>query len=105
MLKTCDTTRVPGFKSRTSFGRSRSLRLCTNGVDYKPGEKSMTAFEVARHIVVCEIWFLDAILTGQFADEAARPAQSATTCQELADWYATSARERLPLLEHLSTDD
>ena len=29
MLNTCDTTREPGLSSRTSFGRSRSLRLCS----------------------------------------------------------------------------
>lgn len=96
---------LPQLRSEQAVTRRILAAVPPNGVDYKPGEKSMTAFEVARHIVVCEIWFLDAIITGQFAEEAARPALSATTCQALAEWYATSARERLPLLEQLSTDD
>lgn len=64
----------------------------------------MTAFELARHIVVCELWFLDAVINGHFAEEASRPPESETTCQDLAHWYAEKAPLRFPLLDQLSAD-
>jgi len=27
------------------------------GEQYKPGPKSMTAFQLVRHIAICELWF------------------------------------------------
>lgn len=95
---------LPQLRSEQAVTQRILAAVPPSGVDYKPNEKSMTAFEVARHIVVCEIWFLDAILTGQFATDEARPAQSATTCQALADWYSQNVSARLPLLEQLPTD-
>jgi uncharacterized damage-inducible protein DinB len=95
---------LPQLRSEQAVTQRILAAVPPSGVDYKPGDKSMTAFEVARHIVVCELWFLDAIITGQFADEAARPAQSATTCQAVAEWYATNALERLSQLEQLPTE-
>jgi len=68
---------------------------------YKPGEKSMSAFALARHIAVCELWFLDAVIHGQFEDTAAPP-ETATTCQDIAVWYAENFSRRIPLLEQLS---
>jgi len=76
-----------------------------DGEDYKPGRKSMSAFELARHNAVCELWFLDAVINGQFGDDVAPPPKTATTCQNLAGWFAENARRRILRLEHLSAED
>lgn len=35
--------------------------------DYRPDEKARTALELARHIPLTDMWFLDAINNGEFA--------------------------------------
>jgi uncharacterized damage-inducible protein DinB len=71
---------------------------------YKPNPKCMTAFELSRHIAICELWFLDAVISGEF-DEPARPPDSATTCGDLAAWYAENTSLRIPLLLGRSGQD
>jgi uncharacterized damage-inducible protein DinB len=39
--------------------------------DYKPDEKSRTAWELTTHLATSDIWFLDAILTGDFSFDPA----------------------------------
>jgi uncharacterized damage-inducible protein DinB len=75
-----------------------------DGGSYRPGEKSMSAFELARHIAICELWFYDAILQGEFG-EGVRPPETATTCQDVAGWFAENARTRLSLLAELPGED
>ncbi len=72
--------------------------------NYRPGDRSMTAFELARHIAICELWFLDAIIHGEF-QEAQTPPPTATSCQAVAGWYAENFRLRLPRLEQLPAAD
>ena len=67
---------------------------------YKPGHKSMTALELARHIALCELWFLDAVIHGQFTD-APVPPDTASTCQQIAAWFADHFNRRIPLLAQL----
>ncbi|MCC6988877.1 MAG: hypothetical protein IT181_07750, partial [Acidobacteria bacterium] len=35
--------------------------------NYKPDDKSRSAWELATHLATSDIWFLDSIVTGQFA--------------------------------------
>jgi uncharacterized damage-inducible protein DinB len=46
--------------------------------DYKPDEKSRSAWELAKHIAMADVWFLDGIVKGafQFDREAAAKADS-----------------------------
>lgn len=74
-----------------------------SGDQYQPSPISMTAFRLARHIIICELWFLDAILNGEFGADP-RPPESATTCQALAAWYAECCSQRIPLLQQLSAE-
>ncbi len=73
--------------------------------DYQPGDKAMSAFALARHIAICDLWFLDAVLNGQFEEDATRPPESAITCREIAAWYGEKMRSRIQLLESLSDAD
>ena len=71
---------------------------------YRPHPHGKSALELARHIVLCEIWFLDAILNRQFGEliPLAKPIES---CQEAAELYAAEFARRIPLLEALSDAD
>lgn len=72
--------------------------------NYRPDAKSRSALELARHIALTEIWFLDGILTQRF-DEIILPPDSMRTCLEVAQWYAENFAQRLSRLQALSGTD
>ena len=45
--------------------------------DYKPDEKSRTAWELAKHVATADLWFLDSICDGAFVFDPV-PAHRAT---------------------------
>lgn len=92
---------LPQVKSEQAVTQKILSAVPTGQEHYKPGPKSMSAFELARHIAICELWFLDAIITGQFED-IQPPPEAAGTCREIAGWYAENFNRRIPLLEGLS---
>jgi uncharacterized damage-inducible protein DinB len=49
-----------------------------NGRDYRPDPKSRTAWELATHIAVTDVWFLQSIIDGKFNydPEAAKSAEA-----------------------------
>lgn len=58
--------------------------------DYKPDEKSRTAWELTTHLAAGDIWFLDSILTGQFAYDPATAAKAESqfsNVREVVDYY------------------
>jgi uncharacterized damage-inducible protein DinB len=53
--------------------------------DYKPEVNSRTAFDLAHHIAICDVGFLQAVAANSFG---AFPAKcEAKTIPELAEWY------------------
>lgn len=92
---------LPQLKSEQAVTQRLLASVPPNGESYKPGEKSMSAFELARHIALCELWFLDAVIQGEFGEITAPP-DTVTTCQDLAVWYAGSVRRRNAAIEQLS---
>lgn len=53
--------------------------------DYKPQENSRSAWDLAHHIAICDVGFLQAVSANSFS---AFPAKcDATTIPALADWY------------------
>lgn len=71
---------------------------------YTPHAKSRTALQLAWHIAVVEIWFLDAVIHRRFGSTEPMPAGLGAGT-DVAQWYAESFARRLPLLEALSGDD
>jgi len=71
---------------------------------YRPDPKSRTAFELARHIAVVEIWFLDAIIDRRFGEVPALP-DPVVTAQHVAQWYLENFTRRLAILKGLSNRD
>jgi uncharacterized damage-inducible protein DinB len=61
--------------------------------DYKPEANSRSAWELATHLAGADIWFLDGILAGRFADPSEQA--PAPTVDGVAEWYKSSFPERL----------
>lgn len=58
--------------------------------DYKPDEKSRTAWELATHLATADIWFLNSVLSGNFNwdPEAAKQAESQfKTVNDVVEFY------------------
>ena len=75
--------------------------------DYKPDEKSRTAWQIATHIATADIWFIDSIINGQFVyDEAAAKQAEAQfkTAGDLETFYSKTFPERLKALRAVSGD-
>jgi uncharacterized damage-inducible protein DinB len=64
----------------------------------------MSALELAWHVAVCEIWFLDAVIHRGFGETAPMPA-GVETCQGVAEWYGAEFEKRRVLLEELSGEE
>ena len=72
--------------------------------DYKPDAKCMSALQLAWHIALAEIWFLDAVIHQRFGETASMPA-GVKTCRDVAQWYEQNLARRAPLLEALCGED
>lgn len=60
--------------------------------DWKPADKSRSAWELATHIAESDVWFLDGVINQQFGEPAP---SGATTVAQLVDWYKAQMPNRL----------
>ncbi len=60
--------------------------------DWKPQEKSRSAWELATHLAESDVWFLDGVINQQFG--APNPS-GATTIAQLVSWYKEHMPNRL----------
>jgi uncharacterized damage-inducible protein DinB len=61
--------------------------------DYKPEPNSRSAWELATHIAGADIWFLEGVINGKFADPSEKA--PAPTIAGVADWYKKEFPNRL----------
>ena len=61
--------------------------------DYKPEPNSRSAWELATHIAGADIWFLEGVINGKFADPSEK--SPAPTIAGVADWYKKEFPNRL----------
>lgn len=73
--------------------------------DYKPDPKSRTAWELATHLVISDIWFADSILSGAFewTGEPATPAEM-TDPAAVAAWHEKHLGDRLGKLRGMTPE-
>jgi uncharacterized damage-inducible protein DinB len=74
--------------------------------DYKPDPKSRSAWELATHLAVADIWFLDSIVNGAFT----RPEGSSLPAgmvdpPSAAEWYTTHLKTRLETLRNMTAEE
>jgi len=76
--------------------------------DYKPDQKSRSAWDVATHIATADIWFLDSIISGAFAynPEAAKAAEAQfKTVADVVAFYEKAFPARLQQVRAMSGAD
>ncbi len=95
---------LPQLKSEQAITHKIISAVPPDRESYRPDAKSRSAFELARHIAVTEIWFLDAVISKRFED-ADGPRDSMCTCLDVAHWYAENVERRMSRLEGLPGDD
>jgi uncharacterized damage-inducible protein DinB len=78
----------------------------TGNRDYKPDPKSRSAWDIAVHIAMSDVWFADSILGGKFewTGEPATPAEM-TDPAAVAKWHEKQMADRLAKLRTMSPDD
>jgi uncharacterized damage-inducible protein DinB len=74
--------------------------------DYKPDPKSRSAWELAVHLAISDIWFADSILQGKFewTGEPGTPAEMSDPAA-VAKWHESHMADRLGKLRAMSPDD
>jgi uncharacterized damage-inducible protein DinB len=75
---------------------------------YKPDEKSRTAWELATHLATADIWFLDSIIKGRFEwdPEGAKKAESQfQTLNDVVEFYKQAYPAKLQELRAMSPED
>jgi uncharacterized damage-inducible protein DinB len=70
--------------------------------DYRPHPIAKTASELAWHVALSDLWFLDGIIRGQFAAE--EPPAGPATVAELRDQYDKRFLELVARLKTLSDE-
>ncbi|HET7697085.1 MAG TPA: DinB family protein [Vicinamibacterales bacterium] len=78
-----------------------------DGRDYRPDEKSRTAWELATHLALGDVWFIQSIIDGGFKfDPEAEKAQAARfrNGEDLAAFYQREVPARLNELRALPAE-
>src|ERR1700733_3343377 len=89
-------------ESKTTRSVIEAIPLDKGG--YRPDEISKSALELAWHIAITEMRFMDAVTEGAF-DLSAKPRpDSIKNSQELLGWYADNFASRFEKLTRLSNE-
>jgi uncharacterized damage-inducible protein DinB len=95
---------LPQLKSEQTITKKILCSIPPDKGDYKPYAKCMSARQLAWHVAVVEIWFLDAVIHQDFGETAPMPA-GVKTGRDVDRWYQENFARRMPLLEALSGED
>ena len=73
--------------------------------DYKPDAKSRSAWDIAVHLAMAEVWFADSILQAKFewSGEPPTPPEM-TDPAAVAKWHETQMADRLAKLRAMSSE-
>lgn len=73
--------------------------------DFKPDPKSRTAWDLAVHLAMSDMWFADGILNGEFKWDGEPPTPPEMTCPEaVASWHAERFADRLTKLRAMTPE-
>jgi uncharacterized damage-inducible protein DinB len=76
---------IPQIKNEHKTTRNLIKALPSDKGAYKPDERSMSAWELATHIVTSQIFFLNGMANGKFERGAPLP-ESIKTPEQLLEW-------------------
>jgi uncharacterized damage-inducible protein DinB len=69
--------------------------------DYRPHDRSRSAWELTTHLATADIWFIDSISQGQFVFDAEKTKEiesSFSTVAEVVSWYQAAVTTKLDAL-------
>lgn len=96
---------LPSLKNEQGITRRVIEAIPLDQGDYRPHEVSQTAMELAWHIAVTEMRFMDAVAAGGF-DFTPRPKpETIANSGDLARWYCENFDERVAKLAVLSNEE
>ena len=95
---------MPQVKGESAVTRRILAAVPEGKSEYRPNAKSMTALELAWHIAVVEMWFLDAVIDRRFGEGTERR-EEVNTCADVARWYEENFAQRLPRIEALGGEE
>jgi len=75
--------------------------------DYRPDQKSRTAWQIATHLATADIWFLTSILNGKFEwnpDAAAQAEGGFATVPDVVAFYQKTFPEKLAAVRAMPAD-
>ena len=81
--------------------------LPESGRDYKPDPKSRTAWDLATHLALGDVWFLDSIMEGKFAFDPEVEKQAAAkfkSVNDVVEFYNREFPARVKQLRALPVD-
>lgn len=76
--------------------------------DYKPDEKSRSAWQLATHLATSDVWFLDSIVQGKFTmdpEAASRAEAQFTSVNDVVEFYRKTFPAKLAELRGLSDEN
>jgi uncharacterized damage-inducible protein DinB len=95
---------LPGLRNEYQITKSVIEAIPQNQGDYRPDGISKSAMDLAWHIAVTEMRFMDALPAGEF-DFSARPRpDSIANSADLAIWYAENFEPRFEKISKLSSE-
>jgi uncharacterized damage-inducible protein DinB len=95
---------LPALRNESRITKSVIEAIPLDKGDYRPDEISKSALDLAWHIAVTEMRFMDAVLDGDF-DLSPRPRpDSVTNSDDLVRWYTSDFDRRFEKLTKLSND-
>ena len=86
-------------------GATRKVVSAITNPDYKPDPKSRSAGELAKHLVMADVWFADSIADGAFVwtGEPASPPEM-TDPATIASWHEKNLGDRLAKLRSMTSE-
>ena len=73
--------------------------------DYKPDEKSRSAWDLAKHLATTDVWFLDGIIKGSFVFDPNEPEPAGlNTIEDLVTFYNRELPARITQLRGLPAE-
>jgi len=76
--------------------------------DYRPDDKSRTAWQLTTHVATGDVWFLDSIINGKFTwdPDSEKKAEAAfKNVAEVVAYYKATFPEKIKALRAMSSDD
>jgi uncharacterized damage-inducible protein DinB len=95
---------LPQLKNEHKTTRKLIEALPSGKTAYKPDERSMSAWELATHIVTSQLFFLNGIVNGKFESGGKLP-ESITTPEQLLEWDEKNFGETLAKVEAMKPEE